>query len=183
MSLLQYSNIYNLGFGDWNEEEKKIDDFVVSNNKDAERVLATVAHAVIDFTDHYPDVIVYAEGSTTARTRRYQMGINKYWHEIEPIFDVLGLVENEGFQQFEKGHNYKAFAVRRKNSNFTEQKREVSMSSNIKKNDKKIGSGKVVVSRNVRDYSKEPFFVKKAEAAKKIIDQYGLPKNFVAGKK
>jgi hypothetical protein len=57
------------------------------------------------------------------------------------------------------------------------------MSSNIKKNDKKTSSGKVVVSRDVRDYSKEPFFVKKAEAAKKIIDQYGLPKNFIAGKK
>lgn len=105
---------YNLGFGDWNKEKKGIDDFIISNNKDAERVLATVAGAVMDFTDHYPDSIIYAEGSTASRTRRYQMGINKYWKEIAPLFDVFGLVENEGFQPFAKGINYKAFVVRRK---------------------------------------------------------------------
>jgi len=106
---------YNLGFGDWNEDEKRIDDFMISNNQDAERVLATVASTVIDFTDHYPDVIIYAEGSTDSRTRRYQMGINKYWSEIDPIFEVFGLMENQGFQPFERGINYKAFVVKRKN--------------------------------------------------------------------
>lgn len=105
---------YNLGFGDWNEAEKRIDDFIVSNNQDAELVLATVASTVIDFTDHYPDVIIYAEGSTASRTRRYQMGINKYWSEIDPIFEVHGLIENQGFQPFELGKNYKAFVVKRK---------------------------------------------------------------------
>jgi hypothetical protein len=112
---LPMTSFYNLGFGDWNEEQKRIDDFVITNNKDAERVLATVANTVIDFTNHYLGVIIYAEGSTLSRTRRYQMGINKYWHEIEPLFDVAGLVENEGFQPFVKGINYKAFAVKRKN--------------------------------------------------------------------
>ena len=73
---------------------------MISNNQDAERVLATVASTVIDFTDHYPDVIIYAEGSTDSRTRRYQMGINKYWSEIDPIFEVFGLMENQGFQPF-----------------------------------------------------------------------------------
>ena len=106
---------YNLGFGDWNETQKKIDDFVVSNNNDAERVLATVAATVIDFTNHYPGVIIYAEGSSFSRTRRYQMGINKYWGEIKPLFEVYGLIENEGFQPFEHGINYKAFVVKRKN--------------------------------------------------------------------
>lgn len=105
---------YNLGFGDWKEEDNAIDDFVISNNQDAERVLATVAATVMDFSNHYPDFFIYAEGSTNSRTRRYQMGINKYWKEIESIFEVFGLVENEGFKSFEKGRNYLAFIIRRK---------------------------------------------------------------------
>lgn len=109
-----FFSYYNLGFGDWNEDKKKIDDFVVSNNLDAERVLATVASTIIDFTSRFPDVIIYAEGSTPSRTRRYQMGMNKYWHEIDPIFDVYGLVENQGFMHFESCKNYIAFAVKRK---------------------------------------------------------------------
>lgn len=107
-------NYYNLGFGDWNEEEQRIDDFVISNNQDAERVLATVAATVMDFTTCYPGVVVYAEGSCPVRTRRYQMGINKHWSEINPFFEVYGLVENQGFLPFEHGRNYRAFVVKRK---------------------------------------------------------------------
>lgn len=114
---------YNLGFGDWDERNDAIDDFVISNNQDADIVLATVAASVIDFSDHYPDVFIYAEGSTTSRTRRYQMGINKFRDEIESLFEIFGLIENEGFVPFEPGKNYKAFVVKRKLSNFTWKKR------------------------------------------------------------
>lgn len=58
---VSHHTYYNLGFGDWNERENRIDDFIISNNRDAERVLATVAATVIDFTDHFPDVLIYAE--------------------------------------------------------------------------------------------------------------------------
>jgi hypothetical protein len=76
--------VYNLVFGDWNEKTNRIDDFVVTNNLDAEKILATVAMLVVRFTDNYPNTIIYAEGSTSARTRRYQMGINKYWRKLIP---------------------------------------------------------------------------------------------------
>jgi hypothetical protein len=62
---------YNLGFGDWNEKENTIDDFVVSNNRDAERVLATVAGVIIDFTNHYPEAVIYAEGSRLILSLKY----------------------------------------------------------------------------------------------------------------
>ena len=52
-----------------------------------------------------------------------------------------------------------------------------------KKNGKKKAKEKAVVSHDVKDYSKEPFFIKKAEASKKVIEKYGLPKQFVAGGK
>jgi hypothetical protein len=116
---------YNLGFGDWDEKNDAIDDFVISNNQDADRVLATVAASVIDFSDHYPEVFIYAEGSTISRTRRYQMGINKFRNEIESFFEIFGLVENEGFVPFEPGKNFKAFVVKRKPSIFMWKKKEV----------------------------------------------------------
>lgn len=108
---LQY---YNLCFGDITADKAKIDDFIVTDNKDAERILATVAAAIVEFTNRFPDALVYAEGSTQSRTRLYQMGINKYWKEINKNFDVFGLTEDMGFVHFRKNHNYAAFVVRRK---------------------------------------------------------------------
>jgi hypothetical protein len=77
---------FNLGFGDWNEAENRIDDLSTTNNGDTEKVLATVAAAVLLFTEAYPDMPVYAHGSTPGRTRLYQMGIsanfpklNQFW--------------------------------------------------------------------------------------------------------
>ena len=34
----------------------------------------------------------------------------------------------------------------------------------------------ITVNPNMRDYSKDPFFVKKAERARALIAKYGLPK-------
>ncbi|THU39383.1 hypothetical protein FAM09_12815 [Niastella caeni] len=108
---------FNLAFGDFNEAGN-FNDLVISNNQDAEKVLATVAQAVIKFTNVYPEALIVAEGSTPSRTRRYQMGINKFLKEIELDFKVFGLLNNGGFEPFRSGENYKAFAVTRKNINF-----------------------------------------------------------------
>ena len=35
----------------------------------------------------------------------------------------------------------------------------------------------ITVNPNMRDYSKDPFFVKKAERARAFIAKYGLPKD------
>jgi hypothetical protein len=51
--------------------------------------------------------------------------------------------------------------------------------------DKKNGKAttKRIISAKVKDYSNEPFFIQKAEASKKVIEKYGLPKNLVTGGK
>ena len=69
-------DLFNLGFGDWNEELQKMDDSVRSNNGDRDKVLATVAYTALDFTDRFPSVQIFVEGSTAARTRLYQIGNN-----------------------------------------------------------------------------------------------------------
>src|SRR6185437_9084289 len=65
----------NLGFGDEDFALGGINDLSVSNNDDKDKILATIASAVLDFTAIYPDMMVYAKGSTPVRTRLYQMGI------------------------------------------------------------------------------------------------------------
>jgi hypothetical protein len=82
-------NIYNFGFGDLDEATGEISDTVVSNNGDGDKVLITIASIIYDFTGIYTGAAVFIQGTTPARTRRYQMGINKFWTQISPVFEVL----------------------------------------------------------------------------------------------
>ncbi|GAA3975559.1 DUF6934 family protein [Mucilaginibacter dorajii] len=104
---------YNLGFGDVSQETDLIDDNIVSNNDDRDIVLATVAKTVIDFTNIHGNHYVFATGSTSSRTRLYQMGISGLWEEISKDFKVLGFVKGD-WQPFQKNVNYEAFLVKRK---------------------------------------------------------------------
>lgn len=107
-------NLYNLAFGDLDLLTGKIDDKVITDNGDSEKVLATVVAAVYAFTGQYSDVWVYATGSTVTRTRLYRMGINRYFDIVEEDFDIMGEEQSE-WEWYEKGKDYQAFAVHRKN--------------------------------------------------------------------
>lgn len=104
---------FNLILGDWNNKTKTIDDTAVSNNMDTERILATAASTVLNFTDQFPDVPVFARGSTPARTRLYQMGISRNLKEINVLLEVYGLYESK-WEPFSKNMNYDAFLAVRK---------------------------------------------------------------------
>ena len=106
-------DVYNLAFGDKNDHTGDIDDTAISNNGDAEQILATVVSAVYAFSDANPDAWIYATGSTKARTRLYRMGITKYIDEVEQDFAVFGQRDGE-WENFEKDMDYRAFIVQRK---------------------------------------------------------------------
>lgn len=106
-------DMYNLAFGDKDRRTGRINDTIISNNGDSEKVLATVVATVYAFTDKYPDSLIYATGSSSSRTRLYRMGITKYITEVEKDFEVLGLKGN-GWHPFKKGEEYGAFLVKRK---------------------------------------------------------------------
>lgn len=106
------SQVYNLGFGDLNELTGEIDDFSVSDNADTNQILGTVAQIVYDFTILYPDAIVFVQGTTSARTRLYQMRISQHWDTISVLFTVHGYV-SDGWSPFEKKKNYEAFIAKR----------------------------------------------------------------------
>lgn len=109
--LNRHENIFNLAFGDWDEKQQKLNDRVISNNNDRGKVLATVASSVLEFIEHYPDAIVYAEGSTPPRTRLYQIGISTYISEITQWLEVYGF-RFGNWEPFQPGQNYEAFAVK-----------------------------------------------------------------------
>ena len=101
---------FNLGFGDWDDEKKMVDDLIITDNKDSLKVLATVARSVMAFTDIYSNALIHLKGSTPSRTRLYQIGITKNWIEISALFIVLGYTNNK-WHLFLKNDNYDAFMV------------------------------------------------------------------------
>ena len=112
-SQMNYQGLYNLGFGDKNGLTGEIDDEVITDNGDSEKVLATVVSAIYIFSEKYKGTWIYATGSTNSRTRLYKMGINKYFDIVETDFEIIGERNNE-WESYIKGEDYKAFAVRRK---------------------------------------------------------------------
>ncbi|MEM9830305.1 MAG: hypothetical protein AAF944_06685 [Bacteroidota bacterium] len=108
-----YKDLYYLGFGDKNLVTGEIDDIVVSNNEDSEKVLATVIATLYAFTDKHRNAQVYATGSTDARTRLYRIGISKYLNEALEDFEIFGELEDT-WEPFEMDREYKGFLVRRK---------------------------------------------------------------------
>lgn len=108
-----YKDLYNLGFGDKNAETGEIDDNVISNNGDGEKILATVVATLYAFTDKHPDTLVYATRSTESRTRLYRMGITRYISEAERDFEIFGELEEE-WDEFKKDIDYSGFLVKRK---------------------------------------------------------------------
>lgn len=109
----QGKNYFNLSFGDWDDKNKRIDDRVVTDNGDLEKILGTIGAAIVDITEKFPQMHIYAQGSTPSRTRLYQIYINKYWQNIEPMFQVYAFV-NDKWEHFKKNTNYYAFLTMRK---------------------------------------------------------------------
>ena len=116
------ASVYNLGFGDFDEQTGQLDDQIISKNGDTEQVLATVAGTVLDFWVEYPHALIFfmgsiPEGEKPRRTRLYQMKVNRYFDKISVMVDILGLTEN-GWETFSKEKNYIAFLILQKNQVF-----------------------------------------------------------------
>ena len=107
-------NVYNLGFGDYEEITNGINDLIVTNNGDSLKVLATGASTVYAFTEKYPNAWILATGSTNVRTRLYRMGITNNLAEIKIDFIVLGYNKEEQWEEFIIGEDYEAFLLAKK---------------------------------------------------------------------
>ncbi|MBC8151473.1 MAG: hypothetical protein H7Z72_01040 [Bacteroidetes bacterium] len=104
---------YNLAFGDYDPVTGEVDDQVKSGNGDRDKVLATVSATVIDFLEWYPDATIFAKGSSRARTRTYQMGINRFREEISREHNLFGFTDGI-WETFEPNKAYEAFRIKRR---------------------------------------------------------------------
>ena len=112
-------NVFNLGFGDYDETTKTINDLSVTNNGDSLKVLATVASTVYAFTQKHPKAWVLATGSTAIRTRLYRMGITNNLTEIAEDFIVYGYNAEGNWEEFVVGEDYEAFLITKKHNKLT----------------------------------------------------------------
>ena len=110
---LGIQNVYNLGFGDLDIDNLQVDDLADSKNGDKDIVLATVAATTLRFLRVYQTATVYATGSTPARTRQYQMGLNRFYDEIIDEYMLYGLA-NGLWHPFERNRKYQAFVIHRR---------------------------------------------------------------------
>lgn len=120
IKVVQYSptgilDTYNLAFGDKDPNTGNITDNVISDNGDSQKVLATVAKTAIMFLKKYPHRQIFATGLTLSRTRLYQRGIANNLEEIRQALEIKGLIGHRWYA-FEKGVNYEAFLVKKKNN-------------------------------------------------------------------
>ncbi|PSL24599.1 DUF6934 family protein [Dyadobacter jiangsuensis] len=120
-----WKNTFNLGFGVLDPMTEILDDLIELRNGDSQKILATVANTVLIFLDLFPQVSVYATGSTRARTRLYQMGINRILpllsnYTVTGYKSKISRCENVGeatfsrygqWREIELGVEYDAFLI------------------------------------------------------------------------
>ena len=109
-------SIYNLAFGDL-LHDGRVDDHIRNDNNDRNKILATVAATVYEFTARYPDKHVFFTGSTPERTRLYRMAVAINLEELGEAFEVYGInAEGGAFlaEPFLKGKEYRGFLIKRK---------------------------------------------------------------------
>ena len=108
-------NVFNFGFGDLNTDTGDISDTHVSNNQDTDVIMGTLGSIIYNFTNIFHQSLVVVQGTSAARTRLYQMNINRHWKSITPVFEIFGL-KNYLWEPFKPGINYDAFLGRRRRS-------------------------------------------------------------------
>lgn len=107
-----YENLYNLAFGDSNGKDYNFDDFIISDNKDTEKVLATVASTLYDFFEHFDGALVVAQGSTHSRTRLYRRYLTIFFEAIGKDFDLYGELDGN-LERFRFGFDYQSFLIKK----------------------------------------------------------------------
>jgi hypothetical protein len=106
--------VYNLAFGNVDEFDD-IDDTAVSDNGDRNKILATLAKVIDQYTRKYPERRIYFRGSTKERTRLYRIAIGLNLEDLSETFEIYGEVDNEdGFVSFRKNMEINAFLIKRK---------------------------------------------------------------------
>jgi hypothetical protein len=108
-------NILNLVVGNI-LKDGKIDDCTVSDNKDRNRILATVLQAINDVTIKHAGKDIFFSGTTPERSRLYRMAINLHFEILSSNFNISGVSKDLIEVPFTKDVDYIGFLMKRKAS-------------------------------------------------------------------
>jgi len=107
--------IWNLAFGDANELD--FDDAVVSDNRDARKVIQTIVNTVYAFFEKHPGQEIYIEPVDDRRKKLYNFIFSHRREEIITNFHVEGMLE--GKRELYSSENFcDAFFVSQKERTF-----------------------------------------------------------------
>jgi hypothetical protein len=107
--------VFNLAFGDVEPDGDKLNDTVVTDNGDRNKVLATVSEIVSIYTKRYPERWIFIKGSTKSRTRLYRMVIASNFKELSKTFDLFGITETDTVVPFTNEPLFAALLIKRRN--------------------------------------------------------------------
>ncbi len=108
--------IYNLAFGHL-LADGTIDDNVKNDNLDRNKILATIAATVYEFTALHPGKLIFFTGNTAAHTRLYRMALTNNMEDLGVDYEVFGVhLQHQSYwmEPFEKKKEYYGFIVKRK---------------------------------------------------------------------
>lgn len=104
------AKVYNLGLADYIQEEWT--DANRTNNSDTVKVMETVAAAIVQYLQRFPDRRIYVRGNTEAKRRLYQRYASNNLNEISIKYYLFGKeYDKDQFEIFEKGNVYEALLV------------------------------------------------------------------------
>jgi hypothetical protein len=111
-SKTEEEDVYNLALGDV-DEDNEIDDYIVTDNGDRNKVLATVAAIVEAYTKRFPERWIIFRGSTEERTRLYRMAVGLHLDELSVLYEIWAYRDEEMIP-FAKNLKINAFLIKRK---------------------------------------------------------------------
>ncbi len=122
LNLSNFTNWYDLAFGDWDDERSEIDDETRSNNGDLKKILNTVLEISIEFLTEHPICTLVFRGSMDAkslqlgrnqRNNTYGWMISKNLEMLNKEHKIAG-VRDGAITEYEPDSEYDGFLVKRK---------------------------------------------------------------------
>ena len=86
-TIADYNKLFNLAFGDWDEERKTINDMVKSNNSDKQKILVTVAQTVFQFMKEHLEFFQYLNKYRYICDIAYNHGLARLYRFGQKHFD------------------------------------------------------------------------------------------------
>jgi len=123
-----FKGFFFLSFGDYNSETDEIDEYSVTNNDDTNKLIYTVVKIAIDFLQKNPLFFVQSSWRDELRLRLFNSWLNRNLCLMDSyliIYGLIGELNNEKWERFQKNHRYKAVLIKLRNTDSQPKNKEV----------------------------------------------------------